>query len=110
MLNIYALLGQRIKEERKARHLTQQELADIVGMDTGHLSRVEHGKTVPSINAIVKIADAFNLPVSKLFDNIPARKATDYGWSEKVGIMVKDASPQKRERILRTLKTLIKEY
>lgn len=110
MLNIYALLGRRIKEERTARHLTQQELADIVGMDTGHLSRVEHGKTVPSIKLVMKIADAFRLPVAKLFDDIPVGKVADPGWSEKVGVMVKDVSPQKRERILRTLKTLIKEY
>ena len=79
----FTLLGRRIREERKARGLTQQQLADVVGMDAGHLSRVEHGKAVPSINAVKKIADALALPIAKLFADIPLQKAReDRGWAK----------------------------
>ena len=105
--DIYALLGRRIKEERKARHLTQQELAEGAGLDTAHLSRIEGGKTVPSINMVKKLADALGLPISRLFDRIPSREIPDYGWAGKMGAMVKEMSPKQREKVLRVLKSIV---
>ncbi|MEK7858683.1 MAG: helix-turn-helix transcriptional regulator [Elusimicrobiota bacterium] len=105
----FALLGRRIREERKVRGLTQQQLADVVGMDAGHLSRVEHGKAVPSINAVKKIADALALPIAKLFADIPLQKAReDRGWARKLGAVVRDVPPRHREKILRILKTIVR--
>ena len=109
MPDLFALLGRRVREERKTRGLTQQQLADAVGMDAGHLSRVEHGKAVPSINAVKKIADALGLPIAKLFADIPLRKAPeDRGWAGKLGAMVREVPPRRREKILRILKTIVK--
>ena len=71
--DIFALLGRRISEERKARGLTQQQLADVVAMDAGHLSRIEHGKAVPSINVVKKIADTLGLASPSSSPNVPSR-------------------------------------
>jgi transcriptional regulator with XRE-family HTH domain len=107
MSNIYALLGRRIRGERKARHLTQQELADTAGMDTAHLSRIESGKAVPSINMTKKLADALGLPIAALFSDIPENKIQDHGWSGKMGAMVRDMTPQQRSKVLRVLKSIV---
>lgn len=37
------LLGARIKELRTGRGLSQEELAEMVGVDPKHLSRIETG-------------------------------------------------------------------
>ena len=107
MPDIYALLGSRVKTERKARHLTQQELADAADMDTAHLSRIESGKTIPSINTVKKLADSFGLPIAKLFADVPPRKIPDYGWAGKMGIMVKGLSPKQRFKVIRVLKSIV---
>jgi transcriptional regulator with XRE-family HTH domain len=109
MPNIYALLGSRVREERKSRHLTQQELADAAGMDTAHLSRIESGKAVPSINMAKKLADALGLPIAALFSDIPAHKVPDQRWAGKMGAMVRDMTPKQRSKVLRVLKSIVEK-
>ncbi|NNN06838.1 MAG: helix-turn-helix transcriptional regulator, partial [Elusimicrobia bacterium] len=98
--------GRRVKAEREARHLTQSELAEAAGLDAAHLSRIEHGKTVPSVNMVKKLADALALPLARMFADVPARRLPDYGWAGKLEAMVRDLPPRKRARVLRALKTL----
>jgi transcriptional regulator with XRE-family HTH domain len=109
MQHIYALMGRRIRQERKARHLTQQELADAAGTDTAHLSRIESGKAVPSINMTKKLADALGLPIATLFSDVPAHKVHDQGWAGKMGAMVREMTPKQRSRVLRVLKSIVEK-
>lgn len=110
MSDIFIVLGRRIRQERKARGLTQQQLAELVGMDTGHLSRVEHGKAVPSINAVKKIADALGLPIARVFADVPAGKLPDQGgWVGRIGAVVGDLPPRRRAKVFRLLKAIVKD-
>lgn len=109
MSDIFAVLGRRIRQERQARGVTQQRLAELVGMDTGHLSRIERGKAVPSINVVKRIADALCLPIAQIFADIPPRKLSDdSGWGKKIGTMVRDLPARRRERVLRLFKMIVK--
>ena len=56
MENIRKSLGLRIKEVRKNKKLTQTQLAEKIGIDYKHLSRIEVGSSYPSINTLEKIA------------------------------------------------------
>jgi len=67
MQNIGKKLGQRIKELRKAKKLTQTHLAEKVGIDYKHLSRIEVGSSYPSINTLQKIAHSLDVEASELF-------------------------------------------
>lgn len=51
------LIGSRISETRKKRGLTQQELADRIGMHVVTLSRVETGATQLGVYALIRIAN-----------------------------------------------------
>lgn len=50
-----------IKLLRKNFGLTQQQLAEKIVMSTSHLADIEIGRTKPSIDALIKIAGAFNI-------------------------------------------------
>jgi transcriptional regulator with XRE-family HTH domain len=78
-------------------------------MDTTHLSRIEGGKTVPSINMVKRLADVLGLPIAALFKDIPAKKQRDLGWAGKMGAMVNDMSPRQRTKVLRVLKSLVRD-
>jgi transcriptional regulator with XRE-family HTH domain len=56
-----------IKKMRKKQGLTQQELADKIGVSQKDVSRWENGKREPSITTLNKIADALDLNISIRF-------------------------------------------
>jgi len=65
--DVKKLFGTRIKGIRKALDLTQAQLAELVGVDAKHISRIEGGKNFPSPEVIGKIADAFKIYPYELF-------------------------------------------
>lgn len=62
------LLGQRIKQLRKLKRMTQEQLAEIVEIDPKHLSSIETGRNSPTLLTLEKISDALNIEIKGLFD------------------------------------------
>lgn len=70
-----------VKEYRKAKQMTQLELATAVGISRKYLSMIERNKTMPSIDIVVRLADGLSVNVERLFykmpeikrDNLPAK-------------------------------------
>ncbi len=61
------LFGQKIKEFRKKRKLTQEQLADLIGTDDKHISALERGIYFPKYENIEKLAAALNVELHELF-------------------------------------------
>jgi len=59
-------LGTRIHTLRKARSMSQQQLADAADLDRTYISAVEHGKQNVTIGAIVKLSNALKVPLRQL--------------------------------------------
>lgn len=67
-------IGERIKTLRKEAGWSQSDLADKVGGDARQLSRYEKGRITPSLDAAMRLAEAFNVSLDHLtFDDIPRR-------------------------------------
>lgn len=62
-------IGKKIKEIRKNRAFTQDILAEKVGIDAKHLSRIECGKNSLSLNLLLKICSVLDTEPSAFFDN-----------------------------------------
>jgi transcriptional regulator with XRE-family HTH domain len=62
------LLGARIKELRKRGGLSQDQLAEKVGIEAKYLSRIEVGKRYPSLETLEEIADALEVEMKELFE------------------------------------------
>lgn len=62
-----SVFGDNIKRLRKNKGLKQQELAEILGIKRNTYSDWENGKTEPSFDNLVKLADFFNVPLDWLF-------------------------------------------
>jgi len=60
-------LGLRLKVLRKQKGLTQEQLAEQVGVDARHISRVETGAHYPSLETLETIADVLARPIGDLF-------------------------------------------
>jgi transcriptional regulator with XRE-family HTH domain len=59
-------ISQRIRENRKAAGLTQEELSDKIDIAPQYLSRLETGHRSPSLNIIVALAEVLNTTPSAL--------------------------------------------
>lgn len=59
--------GQQIRTLRKNKKLTQEALAELIGLDTQHLCKIENGSHFPTLKNLIKLANIFNLNVQDLF-------------------------------------------
>ncbi|HBE9444574.1 helix-turn-helix domain-containing protein [Clostridioides difficile] len=50
-------LGERIRECRKERGITIEQLAERVGIGYNHLSNIERGRKIPSLETFIKIVN-----------------------------------------------------
>ena len=62
----YKAIGKRIKIARIKADMTQERLAEVVGLSPTHLSNIETGTTRVSLNAIVSLANALSVTVDDL--------------------------------------------
>lgn len=62
----YKAIGKRMKIARINADLTQERLAEMVGVSPQHMSNVENGTTKVSLTTLVKIANALNVSVDSL--------------------------------------------
>ena len=66
------VVGKRIQDFRKSKGFTQDKLAEIVGIDTISLSKIETGRNYPTAENITKLSEALDVNIYELFvsDNI----------------------------------------
>ena len=60
-------LGKNIQKYRKLNKITQEKLAELVGVEINSISSIETGKYFPSPENLVKISNALNTNISNLF-------------------------------------------
>lgn len=56
--------GEILKERRKELHLTQESLAEKVGLKRSYIAKIEQGATDMQISSFVRIAEALGLKLS----------------------------------------------
>lgn len=62
--------GKRLKELRLGKKMTQQSLADAIGVSRSTIEMYEHGKREPDFETQEAIADYFNVNMDYLFSRI----------------------------------------
>ena len=79
----YCVIGQKIRKYRKARKLSQETLAEKVGISTTHLSHIETGNTKLSLPVLVQLSVALDVHTDDLlFDQSCNRSVTMDDLSE----------------------------
>jgi len=61
-------LRNRIKIERAIMNITQQELADKVGVSRQTINSIETNRYIPSTALAIKISNLFNKTVNEIFE------------------------------------------
>jgi transcriptional regulator with XRE-family HTH domain len=68
-MDIKSIFGKNLKYYRKAKKLSQEELAEKVDISVKHLSSIERGLTFVSADLLEKLSVSVNVPVFYFFVN-----------------------------------------
>src|SRR2546430_17174440 len=60
------LIGQKLKEIREAKNMSQVEIAQATGLVQPYVSRVENGHTIPGVETLEKWASALKIPLYQI--------------------------------------------
>ena len=67
-LEVLIAVGNRIREIRKNKNLTQSDIANNAGIATSQVGRIERGKLNPSISTLFVISLAMKIELKDLFE------------------------------------------
>jgi transcriptional regulator with XRE-family HTH domain len=61
------IIGERLRQLREEKKLSQREIEERSGLLRAYLSRVENGHTIPTVETLQKWAKALEVPMYLLF-------------------------------------------
>ena len=100
----YKVLGARIKEVRLNRGLTQDNLAEMVGCNTSHISNIENSYTKLSLNVLLAIANSLDTSVDYLLCN--QVNDTSSALNKEILRVLQTCDDGKKERILKMIELM----
>jgi transcriptional regulator with XRE-family HTH domain len=56
----------QVRDIRKARHLSQRQLAGRMQVPRTYISKIENGKAIPTLGSLERLANALNVDISQL--------------------------------------------
>lgn len=67
----YKIIGERLQKARKAKKLTQEQLAESLGISNGSISRIERGDLKVGLPRLYKICDKLDISASGILTGTP---------------------------------------
>lgn len=103
-LEIRQLIGLRIKQLRRARELSQEELSEKVGISSKYLSSIERGKENPTLDTFIRLALALNVEISELFNYMHEKSPGEL--RQTILSMIKGSDKEKLELATKIVKDI----
>ena len=76
-------IGKRIKDIRKENNLTINELANRANVSNGLISRIENGRTIPSLPVLLDLIQSLDIDASYFFEGVENRNSAKYLYIPK---------------------------
>jgi transcriptional regulator with XRE-family HTH domain len=101
-------IGTRIRVRRRERGLTQDELADLVGVSRSAVAQWETGRTGQITGNLSRIADALEVNVEYLVYGDDKRAAAEVRQGDELALLrlYRECEPEDRQMLLRTARRL----
>lgn len=103
---VEAQIGKRIQSIRKQRGLTQEKLAEALGISTNHMSALERGIYSVKVDLLVQIMNNLDCTADDLFCDVIKN-----GYKQKASRLsdqLESLSPQDQKRIFDVVETMIR--
>ena len=89
-------IGTRIQEIRKAKKLTQEQLAEMVDLSPSYISAVERGAKTPKLETLIELANTLGASADDLLGDVvnASIKSSASELSERI-----ENLPKERQRV-----------
>lgn len=104
-MDIKKMIGIRIGELRKQKGLTQEKLAERMGVSPKYLSSIERGKENPTLTTIINLAQSMDVEIADIFTFL---EVEDPGKRKSlITSLLKEADEEKLKTALKILNLII---
>lgn len=110
MESIYKEIGKRMRQVRMDLALTQEQVAETVGIEPAYYGQLERATKVPSLQTLIKIADCLKVSPSTLLAE--QEDATEFIYQNIKGMMKSLSTKEKKftASLLRDIVNHLKRY
>lgn len=103
------VIGIQIKRAREKKHLTQEQLAEMVNLSTTHISVIERGVKAPKLETFIDIANALDVTSDSLLTGTLKKSLQITSISNELAEKIKNLSIKEQEKILKIVQILANE-
>lgn len=100
----FGIIGERIKQKRKEKGITQEQLAETMDVSIAYLSRVERGETNVNLKRIVQISEILEINVSELITGTNPK--TEIYLDKEMKNVLASCPPEKQKLIYNIAKII----
>lgn len=102
-------VGKLISNKRKSLKISQEKLAEQLGVKLRTISKIENGHSFPSAKTLCKLSEVFSLPIKSFFD-FETRKTKSEQDLEDVFDRIRSGGKKKIEYYCSIINTIEKKY
>ena len=106
MAEIKELIGARIKSIRDAKGMTQERLAEVMDINSKYLSNIERGKENPTLDMLIKLANALEVEMWEMFDF--GHEVSRKELREDMGRFLKELDEEKLRMAVKLLRAVVR--
>lgn len=103
MSDIAKVIGQRIRNRRTAKGLSQEKLSELVGCHPTYIGQIERGEKNATVESIERIATALDVPLSELFEKLGAKESGKRNIPLECYEFLSEKTKEEQEHIYRIL-------
>ena len=103
----YKIMGERLKNARLAKGMTQDQLAEKINVSVAFLSRIESGKTRINLVRLNEICDITGVSEAYILGGT-SKNSSNY-LTDEFNSLLKNCPPEKRKQIYEIAKIIVNE-
>lgn len=107
----YEEIGRRMAEKRKRLRLTQTEVEARIGVSRKYLSNIEHGRSIPSIDVLMQIADVLHMTPNELLLGAASVRKEAVGSEQQEDALAENIRrlPEQKQKVARNFLDWLEE-
>ncbi len=100
-------VAKRVAEARRARGMTQEELAAKADVSPTHISVLERGVKLPNLDTFIAIANALEVSADYLLQDVVSR--SEESQSNELTSRIMELPDETRKRLINALKAFLQD-
>jgi len=102
------LLGRKIREIRKRQGLSQEMLAERAGISSQYVSNIERGKENPTLDLLLKLADALKSSLGEMCDFETVDEMDHRKIRSSIAEILRTANPDRLRTAIKVLQAILR--